>query len=97
MANRHVVVLNQTLRPAPDAGEVRPRLGRLELGQLRDDLARHEVHADIVRVVDRGNGPRASTERGDENHRPELPHPVPAEDVLVLGPPAWALVPGPRS
>ncbi len=68
--NRHAEVLNQTLRPARDAGDLRPRLGRLWLGELRDDLARHEVHADVVRV--------------------------PAEDVLVLRPPAWALVPGPR-
>lgn len=70
--NRDAVVPNRTLTPARDTGGIglRPRLARLGLGELRDDLARHEVHADIVGV--------------------------PAENVLVLRPPAWAPGPGPR-
>ena len=48
MVNRQAIALNQTPRPSPEGAGLRPRLDRLPLSELRDDLARHEVHVYVV-------------------------------------------------
>ena len=59
------------------------------LSQMLDELGRHGVGGEIVRVVDRNVLPGVTSDEGDGDGWPELRRAVLDADILLLGTPIW--------
>lgn len=78
------LVLNCTLKRSPQ----RSSTGKL-LQEVCDDLKRHRVHSEIVRVADLDILPGVRSDEGPGDHWPGLRQKIVAADILVLGSPIW--------
>jgi multimeric flavodoxin WrbA len=78
------VALVCTLKPSPA-----PSSSELMARQLLDALAGHDVHGDLIRVVDHDVKPGVEADMGDGDEWPALRARVLGADILVLATPTW--------
>lgn len=78
------IALNCTLSPSP-APSSTEKLAQ----QVLDQLAKHGVATELVRVVDAGVKPGVEADMGDGDGWPALRGRVLAADILVLATPTW--------
>jgi multimeric flavodoxin WrbA len=57
--------------------------------QLLDAMARHDVHGEIVRIVDHDIRPGVQLDMGDGDEWPPIREKVMAADILVIATPTW--------
>lgn len=78
------IALNCTLKPSGQASST-----HLLLQQVLDELARHGVSGEIVRVVDHDIKPGVTSDEGEGDAWPPLRQRVLDADILILGTPVW--------
>lgn len=78
------LVLNCTLKPSPGESST-----ELMAGQVLDELAKHGVEGDQVRVVDHDVKPGVEADMGDGDEWPGIREQVMAADILIFATPTW--------
>lgn len=78
------IALNCTLKPGPA-----PSSTAKILREVVAQLAEHDVHTEIVRVVDFDIRPGVEKDMGDGDEWPLLREKLLAADILILGTPTW--------
>ena len=78
------LLLNCTLSPSP-AESSTDKLGQ----QVLDELAKHDVTGEQVRVVDHDIRPGVELDMGEGDEWPAIREKVMAADILVLATPTW--------
>ncbi|MDQ1663138.1 MAG: hypothetical protein QOJ68_3118 [Blastococcus sp.] len=68
--------------PAPSSSEL---MGR----QVLDELAKHGVSGDVVRVVDHDVKPGVEVDLGDGDEWPAIREQMMAADILIISTPTW--------
>ena len=68
--------------PAPTSSELMAR-------QVLDELGRHGVTGDVVRVVDRDVKPGVEVDMGDGDEWPAIREQLMAADILIISTPTW--------
>jgi len=79
-----VLLLNTTLKPAPEASSC-----QLMAEQLLGGFAGHGLDGHIVRVVDLEIAPGVDADMGDGDEWPELRERILESDILVICTPTW--------
>jgi multimeric flavodoxin WrbA len=78
------IVLNCTLTPAPEESST-----QLMAEQVLDELGKHGVTGEVVRVVDHDVKPGVQADMGEGDAWPALRERVLAADILVVATPTW--------
>ena len=78
------IALNCTLK----SGKEQPSTDKL-LGEVLDELMKHDVSGEIVRVADHTIKPGVTSDEGDGDEWPALRQKIIAADIFVLGTPTW--------
>lgn len=78
------LLLNCTLNPSPTESST-DKLGQ----QMLDELAKHDVTCEQVRVVDHDIRPGVELDMGQGDEWPAIREKVMAADILVLATPTW--------
>ncbi len=78
------LVLNCTLTPSPEESST-----QLMAEQVLDELGKHGVTGDVVRVVDHDVKPGVLADMGEGDAWPALRERVLAADILVVATPTW--------
>jgi multimeric flavodoxin WrbA len=68
--------------PAPSSSELMAR-------QVLDELAKHGVSGDVVRVVDHDVKPGVEVDLGDGDEWPAIREQMMAADILIISTPTW--------
>jgi multimeric flavodoxin WrbA len=84
MTELRALVLNCTLKPAP-AESSSDLIGT----QVLDELRKHGVEGEVVRVVDQSVRFGVSTDEGDGDGWPVVRQKLLASDILVISTPIW--------
>jgi multimeric flavodoxin WrbA len=80
----HALVLNCTLKPSPAESST-----ELLATEITAELGRHDVEAEVVRVVDHDVRFGVSIDEGDGDAWPDLRRRMLAADILVVATPIW--------
>jgi multimeric flavodoxin WrbA len=78
------IVLNCTLTPSPEESST-----QLMAEQVLDELGKHGVTGEVVRVVDHNVKPGVLADMGEGDAWPALRERVVAADILVVATPTW--------
>ena len=78
------VALVCTLRPSPETSS-----SELLARQVLEQLSRHNVTSEVVRVVDHDVSPGVELDMGDGDEWPQIRDKIMDADILVLATPTW--------
>jgi multimeric flavodoxin WrbA len=78
------LILNGTLKPSPEASNTEA-LARV----VMDELAKHEVACELIRLVDHDIKPGVKSDQGDGDAWPKIRAKIAEADILVIATPTW--------
>lgn len=80
----HALVLNCTLKPSPASSSC-----ELLAQQVLDELAKHDVGGEQIRIADFDVKPGVEIDMGDGDQWPGIRERVLAADILIVATPTW--------